>query len=125
VFRSFLDGLAAVVGWKVGEAVIDEARREVGRGARRRAASARDRYETVLTDAAKELPGGTAASAIVVVSSSQIDPHVGRYTCLACDARMDLAQHRATTEDGIAVRALDLVCRDCHGPRTVYFRIER
>jgi hypothetical protein len=125
MFRSFLDGLAAMVGWRVGEAVIDGARREVARGARHRNASAKAAYETELAAAAAELPGGTAATAVVVVSSSQIEPQLGRFTCLACDAPMDLEQHRATTEDGIAVRALDLACRQCGGPRTAYFRIER
>ena len=125
MFRSFLDGLAAMVGWRVGEAVVDGARREVGRGLRKRSASAKAAYEAQLVEAARELPGGTAATALVVVSSSQIEPQLGRFTCLACDAPMDLVQHRATTEDGIAVRALDLACRSCGGPRTAYFRIER
>jgi hypothetical protein len=125
MFRSFLDGLAAMVGWRVGEAVIDGARREIGRGVRHRNASAKAAYETELAEAAAQLPAGTAATALVVVSSSQIEPQLGQFTCLACDARLDLVQHRATTEDGIPVRALDLSCRQCGGPRTAYFRIER
>ena len=92
---------------------------------RHRNASARAAYEAELAAAAVQLPGGTAATALVVASSSQIEPQVGRFTCLACDARMDLVQHRAPTEDGIAVRALDLACRQCGGPRTAYFHIER
>ena len=81
------------------EAVLDGAKREIRRGARQRASSARDAYERDLEAAAREPPGGTPASAVVVVSSAQIEPHVSRYTCLACDSKMDVAQHRATTED--------------------------
>ncbi len=125
MFRSMFEGFAAMIGWRVGEAVLDGAKREIRRGARERASSARDAYERDLAAAARELPGGTPASAVVVVSSAQIEPHVSRYTCLACDSTMDIAQHRATTEDGLAVRALDLVCRECGGPRTAYYRIEK
>ena len=125
MFRAFLSGLASMVGWRVGEAVIDGARREVGRSVRNRNASARAAYETELVEAARQLPAGTPAAAVIVRSSAQIEPQLGRFTCLACDAPMDLVQHRATTEDGIAVRALDLACRSCGGPRTAYFRIER
>lgn len=125
MFRAFLDGLASMVGWRVGEAVLDGARREVGRGVRRRAASAKAAYEMELVESARQLPAGTPATAVVVVSSSQIEPRVGDFTCLACDTSLDLVQHRAVTEDGIAVRAIDLSCRSCRGPRTAYFRIER
>lgn len=125
MFRAFLDGIARVVGWRVGEAMLDGARREMGRGSRHRAASAKAAYEVELLEGARQLPGGTPETAFVVVSSSQIEPHASGITCLACDAPMDLVQHRATTENGIAVRALDLSCRDCGGPRTTYFRIDR
>ena len=101
------------------------ARREIGRDAWRRAGEARSAYEAELTQAARELPGGTAATAVVVVSSSQIEPQASGFSGLACDAPMKLLQHRATTEDGVAVRVLDLECRACGGPRTAYFRIDR
>jgi hypothetical protein len=125
MFRAVFEGFAAMIGWRVGEVVLDGAKREIRRGARQRRSSAREAYETQLAAAARELPGGTPASAVIVASSAQIEPHVSRYTCLACDSAMAVEQHRATTEDGLAVRALDLVCRECGGPRTAYYRIEK
>jgi hypothetical protein len=126
MLRAFLDGLAAMVGWRVGEAVVDEARREIGRSARRRNADAKAAFLEELAARARELPGGTASSAILVVSSSQIEPHASGLECVACGAeRMTLEHHRAETIDGVAVRALDLSCRACGSPRVVYFRLHR
>src|SRR5688572_377905 len=105
MFRSFLDGLAAMVGFRVGEAVVQEARREIGRSVRQRNARGRAAFLEELAAAARELPGGTPGSAFVVVSSAQIEPQASRIECLACDdGRLDLAQHRAETVDGVPVR---------------------
>jgi hypothetical protein len=126
MFRSFLDGLAAMVGFRVGEAVVQGARREIGRSVRQRNAQSRAAFLEELAAAARQLPGGTADSAFVVASSAQIEPQASRIECLACDdGRLTLEQHRAETIHGMPVRAIDLTCRVCASPRTAYFRIER
>ena len=114
-----------MVGWRVGEAVIREARRGVGRAASTRHAKAKAAFLEELAACTRELPGGTPESAIVVVSSAQIEPHATSMSCLACeDGRLSVALHRAETLEGVAVRTLDLRCRACNSPRTAYFRIE-
>jgi hypothetical protein len=126
MFRAFLDGLAAMVGWRVGETLVKEARREMGRAARDRQGKAKAAFLEELAARARELPGGTPTDAILVVSSSQIEPHAAGLECVACGAeRMTLEQHRAETIDGISVRAIDLACRACGSPRVVYFRLNR
>jgi hypothetical protein len=126
MFKAFLDGVAAMVGWRVGEAVIRGAQREVGRAARTRNARAKAEFLEELAAAARELPGGTPQSAIVVVSSAQIEPHAAGMSCLVCeDGGLRVEQHRAETLEGIAVRTLDLSCGACDSPRTAYFRIDR
>jgi hypothetical protein len=126
MFRSFLGGLAAMVGFRVGEAVVAEARREIGRSVRQRNAQTKAAFLEELAAAARQLPGGTPGSAFVVTSSAQIEPQASRVDCLACDdGRLAIEQHRAENVDGVAVRAIDLACRACGSPRTAYFRIER
>src|SRR4051812_381260 len=122
MFRAFLDGIASLVGWRVGEAVVRGAKREIGRAARSRSASAKASFEEELAECARELPGGTAATALVVMSSSQIEPRATALECLVCDdGRMDAANHRAATVDGHAVRIIDLECRACGNSRIVHF----
>jgi hypothetical protein len=125
MMRSFFDGLAAFLGWRVGDAVVREAGREIRRFGQTRAASAQAAFDQALAERAVAYPGGTAQSAIVVISSSQIDPHAERLECIVCDGTMSIVQHRAATLHGIAVRVLDLACRRCRSPRIAYFRIER
>ena len=127
MLRAFFDGIAALVGWRVGEAVIRGAKREVNRTVRARDAQAKAAFLEELAACARQLPLGTPPSALVVVSSSQIEPHARKLECLACDddGPMNIEQHRAETIDGISVRAIDLECRACGSPRTAYFRIER
>jgi hypothetical protein len=126
MFRAFLDGIATMVGWRVGEAVVRGAKREIGRSARARSASAKASFEEQLAECARELPGGTAGTALVVTSSAQIEPRASALSCLVCDdGAMNVASHRAATVDGHAVRIIDLECRACGSPRVVHFRIDR
>ena len=125
MFRAFLDGIAGMVGWRVGEAVVRGAKREIGRSARARSASAEAAFDAELAECARALPGGTPATALVVMSSSQIEPQATAMTCVVCDETMNLANHRAATIEGHAVRVIDLECRACGSPRTVHFRIDR
>src|SRR5688500_18277583 len=98
MFRAFLDGLAALVGWRVGEAVLDGARREMGRASRQRSNQTKAVFLEELAARGRELPGGTPQTAILVVSSSQIEPHASGMACIACGAeRLSLEHHRAET----------------------------
>jgi hypothetical protein len=125
MLRAFLGGLGTMLGWRVGEAVVSEARREFGRAGRLHAAKAQAAFDKEIEACARELPGGTPATAIVVVSSSQIEPHARSLSCIVCDQFVHVEQHRASTIDGLAVRVLDLTCRSCGTGRVVHFRIQR
>lgn len=126
MIKAFFDGLAAVVGFRVGGAVLREAERQVGRARRERNATAKAAFLDELEACTRELPGGTPATAIVVEASSVIEPCALKLECLACDeGRMAVAQHRAETVEGVSVRVVDLECRSCGSPRRAYFRIDR
>lgn len=58
---------------------------------------------------ARALPGGTPTTAIVVVSTSQIEPHASGLSCtrLRGVERMALEQRCADTIDDVAVRVID------------------
>ena len=72
---------------------------------------------------AGELPGGTPERAIEVASSSVVDLKARALPCLQCAGQLDIKGERAESTARGVLRAIDLVCRQCHAPRTLWFRI--
>jgi hypothetical protein len=66
-------------------------------------------------------PGGAADRPLVVPSASVIEGRARSIPCIQCGGELDLRQHRA---EGAALRKLELVCRLCHAPRHLWFKIE-
>ena len=97
----------------------------MGHSARAKTASAQAALADEIAECVRALPGGTAKTAIVVASSSQVEPHAADLTCVACDGALSLDQHRAVTVDARPVRIVDLACRRCGAARQVYFAIDR
>ncbi len=66
-------------------------------------------------------PGGAADRPLVVASASVIEGRARSVPCIQCGGELDLRQHRAGSG---ALRVVALVCRLCHAPREIWFKIE-
>ena len=72
---------------------------------------------------ARELPGGQAERPIDVTSAAVIDPRAREARCLRCGGELELRGDRASSTPRGVLRRIDLVCRFCHAPRTLWFRV--
>jgi hypothetical protein len=66
-------------------------------------------------------PGGARDRPLVVVSASVIDGQARSVPCIQCGGQLDLLHHGA---EGSSLRLVKLICRLCHAPREIWFRIE-
>jgi hypothetical protein len=66
-------------------------------------------------------PGGAADRPLVVASASVIEGRARSIPCIQCGGELELRQHRA---EAAGLRRVELVCRLCHAPRDLWFRIE-
>jgi hypothetical protein len=66
-------------------------------------------------------PGGARDRPLVVSSASVIDGRARSIPCIQCGGQLDLLQH---TAESSALRLVKLICRLCHAPREIWFRIE-
>ena len=66
-------------------------------------------------------PGGAADRPLLVASASVIEGRARSVPCIQCGGELDLRQHSA--EDA-TLRLVKLVCRLCHAPRELWFKIE-
>lgn len=66
------------------------------------------------------VPGGSAERPIAVSSSAVIETRVRGTPCPQCEGELAIADHRSA---GQGVRAVDVRCRTCGAPRTLWFRI--
>jgi hypothetical protein len=73
---------------------------------------------------AKEQPGGHPGRPIAVASAAVIEARARAVPCAVCQAALDLDAHEATTHDGLSLRRVRLVCKECHTPRELWFHIE-
>lgn len=75
---------------------------------------------------AGQLPGGAPERAIVVAAASVVEVKARGTACPQCGGELELRGDRAESAPGGAggvLRAVDLVCRVCHAPRRLWFRI--
>jgi hypothetical protein len=66
-------------------------------------------------------PGGAADRPLVVSSAAVVDGRARSEPCIQCGGELDLRNHSA---EGATLRLVTLVCRLCHTPRSIWFRIE-
>jgi hypothetical protein len=82
------------------------------------------RKEVRRTEAlAAELPGGSPEHPIDVTSASVVEGKARATPCIQCGGELDLRADRATSTPRGVVRAIALVCRRCHAPRALWFRV--
>lgn len=65
-------------------------------------------------------PGGAPSHAIAVTSTAVIDVRAQALPCPHCGGRYRLDDH---TRPAPGLRRVDLTCRNCSAPRTLWFRL--
>jgi hypothetical protein len=65
-------------------------------------------------------PGGARERPIEVGSAAVIEGRAGALPCPQCGGLYRLREHRSA---GAGVRCVDVTCRQCGAPRTLWFRI--
>jgi len=65
-------------------------------------------------------PGGARERPIDVTSAAVIEGRARSLPCPQCAGTYDLRDHRSA---GPGLRCVDVVCRQCSAPRTLWFRI--
>lgn len=92
-----------------------KARREQERGLRKEVA----RVER----AARELPGGAAEHPLDVTSAAVVEPRARAVPCVRCGGELEWRRERASSTPRGILREIELTCRLCHAPRTLWFRV--
>jgi hypothetical protein len=69
-------------------------------------------------------PGGARDRPIAVASASVIDGKARSTPCVQCGGELDVLGDAAPPDGGGTLRVVRLVCRRCHAPRQMWFRIE-
>lgn len=69
---------------------------------------------------AELLPGGSAQRPIEVASSAVVEIRARAMPCPLCEGELAITDHRSA---GGGVRPVDVRCRRCGIPRTLWFRI--
>jgi hypothetical protein len=72
---------------------------------------------------AAEAPGGSAEAAIVVASAALVEPSARSARCVQCGGELDVVAHDVAP-GAPQVRVARVVCRLCHTPRRIWFRLE-
>jgi hypothetical protein len=89
-----------------------------------RAAARAVRKEVRRTESlARHLPGASADHPIDVTTSAVVEGHARSTPCPQCGGDLELRADRASSTARGLLRELALVCRLCHAPRTLWFRI--
>lgn len=73
--------------------------------------------------AARELPGGAADHPIDVASAAVVELKARAAPCLRCGGELELRHDRAASTPRGILREIELTCRLCHAPRTLWFRV--
>jgi hypothetical protein len=73
---------------------------------------------------ASQAPGGAPDRPLVVTSAAVIEVQARSTPCPQCGGTLDLRRHDAVVEAGQSLRVVELLCRLCHAPRRLYFRVD-
>jgi hypothetical protein len=72
---------------------------------------------------ARQLPGGAPDLPIEVDAPSVIEIRARETPCPQCGGELDVRGDRADSTARGVLRELSLICRLCHTPRTLWFRV--
>ena len=66
------------------------------------------------------VPGGARDRPIIVASAAVIEPRVKRLACPHCAGEYRIHEHERAAS---SVRRVDVACRQCSAPRSLWFRL--
>jgi hypothetical protein len=72
---------------------------------------------------ADKLPGGSADHPIEVAAASVVETRARGTPCIQCGGELEVRGDRADSTPRGVLRAIGVTCRQCHTPRTLWFRI--
>jgi hypothetical protein len=72
---------------------------------------------------ARLLPGGAPSAPIDVASAAVIELEARGTPCPQCGGPLEIRGDRAESTPRGVLRELDLICRRCHAPRRLWFRV--
>ncbi len=73
--------------------------------------------------AARALPGGAPDHPIEVASAAVVELKARAAPCLRCGGHLELRRDGAASTPRGVLRQIELACRLCHAPRTLWFRV--
>jgi hypothetical protein len=101
--------------------------RPPGPGRPRRERRERERAQRKIVRLTERLaagvPGGSPENPIDLPPASVVEGTARGTPCPQCGGELEIANDRATSTPRGVVRELRLICRHCHAPRTLWFRI--
>ncbi|MES1209394.1 MAG: hypothetical protein ABUS79_25940 [Pseudomonadota bacterium] len=72
---------------------------------------------------ARGLPGGAADNPIDVGSAAVVEIKARATPCVRCGGQLDVRRDQAASTPRGVLREIELACRSCHAPRTLWFRV--
>jgi hypothetical protein len=73
---------------------------------------------------AEQLSGATPEHPIEVAAPSVVEIKARAIRCPQCGGELEIHGDRADSTPRGVLRALELVCRRCHAPRSLWFRVK-
>ena len=68
-------------------------------------------------------PGGAPDNPALVTSAAVVETRARQSPCAQCGGELELRGDRASSTARGVLREIDVVCRRCHMPRTLYFLV--
>jgi hypothetical protein len=68
-------------------------------------------------------PGGSPERPLEVETPSVIETRATATPCAVCEASLELRDHEIAVHEGARLRRVRLVCKQCHAPRELWFKL--
>jgi hypothetical protein len=68
-------------------------------------------------------PGGSPSHPVTIDSPAVVEVRAASERCPLCDGQLDVEEHAAVDVGGELLREARCRCRQCHAPRSLWFRL--
>jgi hypothetical protein len=72
---------------------------------------------------ATELPGGAPERAIEIAATTVAEVRARATPCIHCAGELEIRRDSASSTPRGVLREIELLCRRCHAPRILWFRV--
>jgi len=76
-------------------------------------------------DLAARLPGGSPQRPIEVATPAVVEVRAAATACVQCGGELGVVEHAVERRGDETLRVVRAICRRCHAPRSIYFRLAR